>query len=75
MIAETLSHLQLHTGKLFAAWILGTVTWVSQATNYIGLLGAFVGCFAGVMLVCIRWDDFVNSKPITRLRTWWSGTK
>jgi thiol:disulfide interchange protein len=65
-------HLRLHTGKLFGTWLLGMATWLTewltQATNVVGFLGALVGLLAGVMLVVIRWDDFVNSKVILRLR-------
>jgi hypothetical protein len=75
MIAEAISHLQVHTGKLFTAWFLGTITWASSATGVVGFLGACVGLIAGLMLIVIRWEDFVNSKPITKLRAWYRGAK
>lgn len=56
-----------HTGKLTGTWLVGLLTWVSGATNFVGLLGALVGLGAGIMLVAIRWDDFVNSKPVKRI--------
>ena len=62
--------LRLHTGKLTGTWFVGVLTWVVEATNFIGLIGAFVGCIAGIMLVVIRWDDFWDSKPMKRLRSW-----
>lgn len=56
-----LDNLKDHAGKLTGTWILGTVTWISETTNIIGMLGAFVGLLAGVMLVAIRWKDFTES--------------
>lgn len=61
-------HLKDHTSKLFGTWILGTATWIAEAHTIIGLLGATLGLFAGLMLVVIRWDDFVDSTVMRRLR-------
>lgn len=56
--------LKERTGSLFGINIIGTLTWVVESTNVIGLFAAVVGLAAGVMLVCIRWSDFMASKPI-----------
>ena len=56
--------LRERTGSLFGLNIIGTLTWVVESTNIIGLLAAMVGLAAGVMLVCIRWQDFMASKPV-----------
>ena len=56
--------LRERTGSLFGINIIGTLTWVVESTNVIGLFAAVVGLAAGVMLVCIRWSDFMASKPI-----------
>ena len=61
-------HLKIHTGKLLATWLVGTVTWLAEATQVIGFLGAIVGFVAGAMLVAIRWDDFMDSNVMRRLR-------
>lgn len=56
--------LRERTGSLFGLNIIGTLTWVVESTNVIGLFAAVVGLGAGVMLVCIRWGDFMASKPV-----------
>ena len=56
--------LRERTGSLFGINIIGTITWVVESTNVIGLFAAVVGLAAGVMLVCIRWSDFMASKPV-----------
>ena len=61
-----------HTGKLFGVNILGVITWVAESTNVIGLIGAVAGLAAAVMLICIRWGDFVASKPVQFLLEWWN---
>lgn len=66
MIAD----LKYHSGKLFGTWAIGTVTWVTDATSVIGFLGACAGAVAGIMLVIIRWDDFVQSSVVKRLIRW-----
>lgn len=62
-----LVQLKEHTTGITSTWLLGLITWISSATNYIGLIGAFVGAVAGIMLVSIRWDDFMKSKPVRLL--------
>jgi hypothetical protein len=59
-----LTSLKERTGSLFGLNIMGVVTWVAESTNIVGLIGAMVGLLAGVMLVCIRWNDFVASRPV-----------
>ena len=56
--------LRERTGSLFGLNIIGTLTWVVESTNIIGLFAAMVGLAAGIMLVCIRWGDFMASKPV-----------
>ena len=59
-----------HTGKLFSINILGTMTWLVESTNLLGFIGAVMAVMAGVMLVCIRWADFVASKPVQAFLAW-----
>ncbi len=56
--------LRERTGSLFGLNIIGTLTWVVESTNIIGLFAAMVGLVAGIMLVAIRWGDFMASKPV-----------
>ena len=60
--------LKLNSGKITGTWFVGTLTWIIDATHFIGLLGAVVGLVAGVMLVIIRWDDFWNCKSMKAIR-------
>lgn len=60
--------LKERTGSLLGLNIIGTLTWVVESTNIIGLFAAMVGLAAGVMLVCIRWNDFMASKPVTWIK-------
>lgn len=60
--------LKYHSGKLFGAWVIGTTTWIADATSFMGFVGATAGMVAGLMLVVIRWGDFVQSTPIAKLR-------
>lgn len=70
-----IEHLKIHTDKFFGTWVVGTMAWVVEATNIIGMLGAAVGLFAGVMLVVIRWDDFIQSRPVKALVSFFSKRK
>lgn len=64
-----------HTGKLFSINVVGTMTWIVESTNVFGLLAAVVGLAAGVMLVCIRWGDFMASKPVQWIKARWASHK
>lgn len=56
------------TPKLAASHIIGLIVWMENAQNFFGLLGAVVGLFSAVMLVCINWDKFIASRPVAVLR-------
>lgn len=56
--------LRERTGSLFGINVVGVITWVVESTNVVGLLAALVGLAAGIMLVAIRWADFMASKPV-----------
>lgn len=63
-----MTDLKYHSGKLFGTWVIGTTTWIADATSFIGFVGAAAGMLAGIMLVVIRWSDFVKSSPIVKMR-------
>jgi hypothetical protein len=70
-----LESLRERTGSLFGINVFGVITWVVESTNVVGLLAALVGLAAGIMLVAIRWSDFVASKPVQWVKARWASRK
>lgn len=53
---------RLLTPSLFGVNILGVLTWLTSAQNFLGLVGALAGALSACMLVAINADKFAESR-------------
>lgn len=56
------------TPPLMALNIGGVVTWAVSVQAILGAIGALLAVITGLMVACINWDKFINSKPVLALR-------
>jgi hypothetical protein len=51
--------------------LVGTIAWLAELSTIFGFIAAMMGAIAGVMLVCIRWKDWMQSMPVQAVLTRW----
>lgn len=60
--------LKSHTATLAGTYVVGMLTWLVELDKWVGRIGLWAGTAAAIMLIVIRWDDFMTSKIVCRWR-------